>query len=106
MTPAQQKAIDQLRALIVEHHSCGNPDKYEFKQFEIRDHGSFVSLVTEYGRKSDEGTYASLICRDHRHFFIRKRGKIELSSLSSSLKMSNPKNVSGAFESVIWYHKD
>ena len=49
--------------------------EHEFKRLEVKKlaYGA-LSVATDVGRIGDEGTYASLLCRQHRHFFIGKAG--------------------------------
>jgi hypothetical protein len=104
---AQAKTVEALRAALVRHKSNGEPEKHEFKTFEVSngEHSALVFVTAEYGMKNDEGTMAALICRDNRHFMIGKRGGVKLLSLSANLKMSTPKNVRGVFQSVIYWHR-
>jgi hypothetical protein len=106
MTPAQQKALDRIKAEIVRQKSNGKPETSEFKKFEVTDGADtpLVFLVTEYGMKGDEGTMAALMCRDYRHFMIGKRGGVELLSLVSNLRSSYPKRVRGAWAAVTYWH--
>ena len=106
MTARQAKAIEQIKNRIVATKSHGHPEENEFKTFnvEVLTPNRLVSLVTEYGNKNDAGTYASLMCRDRRHFMIRARGGIELVTFDANLQSSYPKGVKGLFKTVNYWH--
>lgn len=76
MTKAQEIAIERIRKAAENMHGKKYADEYEFKKWEIIENEYFVSLVLEVGRKNDEGTMAAVLCRDHIHLFIGKRGGI------------------------------
>lgn len=106
MTPAQERTIERLKERIIESKSCGKPELYEFKEISIKDADYFVSFVTEYGRKSDEGTVAAIMCRDRRHFIIGTKGGVKLVGLSANMKSSTPpKTIRGVFKCVNFYHR-
>lgn len=51
--------------------------KYEIKRYEVDElECGLVSVVLEVGMIKDEGTWASIMCRDKVHLFIGKRGCI------------------------------
>lgn len=50
--------------------------EYEIKRYEVEECHYFVSVFLEVGQKNDEGTLASIICRDKVQLFIGKRGGI------------------------------
>ena len=94
-TAAQSKAIERIKAAVADRNSYGDPANYEFKKVEVKDlDWGAVSMVTEFGRKGDEGTYAALICRDYRHFFIGPKGGITMVSAKDGKKRT------GLWESV------
>jgi hypothetical protein len=74
--------------------------RYEIKKAETTDCDFFVSFVIEVGMPDDEGTLASALCRDYRHFFIGKRGGVTLKSVSTGNRWASPKSVTGLFESI------
>lgn len=106
MTGRQTEAIEKIKNQIVAKKSNGYPEECEFKTFDVKVliPNRLISLVVEYGRKGDEGTYASLMCRDRRHFMIRKRGGIELVTLDANLQSSYPKGIKGLFKAVNYWH--
>lgn len=55
-------------------------ENYEIKYYEVEEWEHFVSVVLEVGMKNDEGTYASVLCRDRVHLFIYKKGRIQYST--------------------------
>ena len=75
MTKQQEVAINNLKQSIINGLFL-NKDKYEFKEFEIIEYDHFISLYFVVGMKNDEGTYASIVCRDRGQLFIGKRGGI------------------------------
>lgn len=93
ITPAQAKAIERLKQQIVVRHSLGHPEEHEFKKFETNFFHGVLFLVSEYGRKNDEGTMASVLCRDYRHFKLGRKGKITL------LNAKDKKKYVGLFHS-------
>lgn len=48
--------------------------KYELKEFTVSENKYFVSVVAEVGMKNDEGTLASILCRNRVHLYIGQRG--------------------------------
>jgi hypothetical protein len=79
MNKYQNSAINEITKAMTKG---GNEVKFS----NIEDKKYFISFVIETGMPNDEGTAASLICRDRRHFFIGKRGGIKLVSVSQSMK--------------------
>lgn len=82
LTSAQVQAVEKIRMKIVQYHSFGHPEAYEFKAFKVENTGTlehpFITVSTEYGRRTDEGTMASVFCRDSRLFWVKDSGKIVL----------------------------
>lgn len=83
MTSKQEKMVNQIKNDIIsydfhDHRICGNIEnsRYEFKTFQVEDHGEFVSVYSVVGVKGDEGTMAALIARTYRQIFIGKRGGV------------------------------
>ena len=74
MTKAQERAIERIKRQAKRDLFFG--EEYEFKIFEVTENEYFVSVVLEVGMIGDEGTLAALICRDHCHLFVGKRGGI------------------------------
>lgn len=85
MTSKQEKMVNTLKNDIIHYdfhdsHNKGftlESSRYEFKQFEVKDHGEFVSVYSVVGLKDDEGTMAACICRTYRQIFIGKRGGVK-----------------------------
>jgi hypothetical protein len=93
MNAKQTNAIE-----IIKKEMMGN--SYEVKKEEVSDCGFFVSYTIEVGMANDEGTLASALCRNYRHFFIGNRGGVTLKSVSMGSHYSSPKSVTGLFNSV------
>lgn len=70
LTKAQIQAITKIQL-----NRLG--DGKELKAFRVSNEGTFASVSIVVGLKSDEGTMASILCRDRGHFFVRRGGKIE-----------------------------
>lgn len=87
-TPKHQQIAEELRDALLRKHNAGKDlDKYkadEVKKFELAHFpgGSTTFMVIDIGLIGDEGTMASVFCRDYRHIAISKRG---------GLKLLNPK---------------
>ena len=94
MTKQQTKAIEMIRSAMLAKGA------YELKEEHTKNLDYFVSYSIEMGIANDDGTLASVICRDYRHFFIGKRGGIKLQSVLMSNKYASPKNVTGLFNSI------
>ena len=77
MTMKQFYAVKNARRAILSHD--GHSDEYEYKRFEVQllDWGA-VQIISEVGRKGDEGTAASIFARARRQIFVGKRGGLTL----------------------------
>jgi len=78
-TQAQEKALEWLKREIMKHDSHNNPERCEFKKWEVTltDYGK-VYLVSEVGGKDDEGTMAAVFARSYRLIWIGPRGGLKL----------------------------
>lgn len=77
MTNAQIKAL--VKILHKAEDLSFKEGEYEIKEYrveELKDTG-MLSVVMVVGRKDDEGSVASYICRDRVHLFVGKRGGIK-----------------------------
>lgn len=100
-TAAQLKAIEAIKAEIFRMRSYnGNQADYEFKRCEMNFQAETgnVFLVTEFGKKNDEGTVGS-ITRDYRHFVIGIKGGVELLNAKEKTKRGKHKYPKGIFHS-------
>ena len=77
MTNSQRNKINMIRKQAVNLHG-DFAKNYEFKQWEIEEYDTFISLIVEVGMIGDENTYASIYCRDRLHVFIGKKGGVTL----------------------------
>ena len=75
MTKKQKMVIERIKSEIP-RFDFYNSDDYEIKTFEVEENEYFVSVYFVTGRKNDEGTMASILCRKYRHAFIGKNGGI------------------------------
>lgn len=79
LAPIQVRAMRRLVERVAEFHGGRyDPDGHEFKRIEVKVYHGLVFLITEYGMKNDEGTMASVLCRDHRHVMVGERGQLRL----------------------------
>lgn len=90
VTPAQRAAADRFmfRAL---HWACpdtapGHACRYEVKKHEEKMQHGRLSVVFEVGLKNDDGTAASIFCRDHYMWFFGRKGGV--SAYDSKLERS------------------
>jgi len=84
MTAKQRRVVEKLRYDILHHDGLGAQfvENHEYKRFDVEVKHGQVYLLTEVGRKNDEGTAAAILCRTRRHIAIGPRG---------ALKLLNPK---------------
>jgi len=86
MNTRQAETLEWLRKEILRHDGLQDvTDNYEYKFWEISygDHVDrrghrLVFLVSEVGRKNDEGTMAEIYARRHRHICIGAKGGVTL----------------------------
>lgn len=75
MTNSQiKKLVEVLHKSEVFNYENGS---YEIKEYKVHENEFFVNVILEVGMKNDEGTYASIVCRDRVQLFIYKKGRIE-----------------------------
>jgi len=75
---AQSRAIERAMQQAWEYDSLHNPDKHEFKEFELYPLGAGKTIVIRsvVGMKDDENTAASIFCRYRRQLFVGPQGKL------------------------------
>ena len=73
-TNNQIDKIDQILFEMLHHADFDDKCRREIKQFEIRECGKKLSVMVEVGMPGDEGTMASVLCRDRCHVFVGIRG--------------------------------
>lgn len=77
MTKSQERTIENIKSRYLEAMHGHTADDYEIKVFETKElYRGKISLVVESGLKGDEGTMASVFCRNRIHIFIGVRGGI------------------------------
>ena len=76
MTKAQERSIEMLRKKAMSELFFGGAEKYEFKQFEVKEYEGYLSLTIETGLKGDEGTMAEICARDYCFLFVGDRGGV------------------------------
>lgn len=97
LTAKQARVIQQIKTAILSVKYGYTESSYEIKRFEItlpKEGEDLAFLVTETGRKNDEGTLASCICRDHRVIMIGRNGGTEL---------LNPKKKGRTVNRGLWH---
>ena len=73
MTREQERAVAALKEKFLGFY--GYPETKEFKAEKIEEiHGGVLYVMLEVGMKGDEGTLASLLCRNTLSVLIGKRG--------------------------------
>ncbi len=58
--------------------------------------GEYYAVSLDLGRKGDEDSLASVLCRDHFHLFIGPRGRIEAKSAPKSREQFKGRAALGA----------
>lgn len=96
-TPIQTKRIEEIRSHMLRRFVTSG--EVEIKREEVRDYPTFVSYVIETGAKGDEGTMASVFCRELLHVMITRKGAIH-SYNPKSEKADKDGNVGGSVEYV------
>ena len=76
MTDGQAKALCRVLKMAETFDFSHGKGEYEIKEYEVKDCEYFLSVVIETGMVGDEGTMASILCRNRVHLFIGKRGGI------------------------------
>ena len=92
MTPAQKKAVKQIRETVLRND--GHSDNYEYKKFEVKllDFGK-VQVLTEVGRVGDEGTMDEIFARTRQQIFVGKRGGLTLCNPAKFIKKDDQVKV-------------
>lgn len=85
MTNQQEMKVNMIKSQAENLHSSNN---YEIKRWEVEETEYFISLVVEVGMKGDEGTMASILCRDTLHVFIGKKGGVRKPMYNRKTKKS------------------
>lgn len=96
MTRSQEIKLNMIRRdaeiMASEHHKNG-----EVKQFDVKNFESFISVYVVIGAKDDEGTLASVFCREKVTLFIGKRGKVTFPVWDEKNKEQRYKNYRSMF---------
>lgn len=92
ITPSQQATVDFLRENHLRVRSLTG--QFEVKEFEVelRDSGD-VMVVSEIGRKDDEGTALVLFGRDRRYFLVGRNGGVQLLNAEKKSKSRGRRNA-------------
>jgi hypothetical protein len=81
LTAKQAKIVAHIKAEILNARYGRTAGSYEIKRFEVtlpREGSDLAFLIVETGMRNDEGTLASMLCRDRRHVMIGPNGGTEL----------------------------
>jgi len=70
------RTSEQIRDAMLQRRSDHELKKYEITPIAA----NLSSLIIEIGMVGDEGTAASLLCRDYRHYIIYRGGGVALVS--------------------------
>lgn len=93
MTKAQVETIAEVtRRILAKNERTAKAVEVKESKVEVRDH--FVALTLEVGMVGDEGTMASIYCRDRRVLVIGPRGGLTL------LNAKDESKNTGWFEAV------
>lgn len=77
MTKQQEMKVNMIRRQAENLHGSHSSD-YEIKEWRVEENEFFVSLVVVVGLIGDEGTVASIFCKDRLQVFIGKRGGMKI----------------------------
>jgi hypothetical protein len=69
MTKSQSKALGRIKDALARLYP-----RHEIKHWSVTSAGRSLSVVAETGLPDDEGTCASLFCRNRLHVFVGPRG--------------------------------
>ena len=90
MTNTQRKVIDYIKGNATNKSDLGiGFTDAEIKKFEVEENQFFVSLFVEVGSTNDEGTLASIYCRNRVFIFIGKKGKITYYDQNQKQRIGN-----------------
>ena len=101
----QLKTLDELKDALTKRHITSSSNEMEFKEFswEMWPNGS-IMVRSVIGMVEDEGTLASIFCRDIRSIEIGRRGGLTL--INAGIYIESEKTIvrgtkrSGLFEAV------
>lgn len=97
LTAKQAKTVADIKAAILSSRYGCAAGSYEIKRFEVtlpREGSDLAFLIVETGMRNDEGTLASVLCRDRRHIMIGPNGGTEL---------LNPKKKGRTINRGLWH---
>ena len=88
MNQKQKQVIELLKHTILNERQKHATNQYEYKEWEVNVREieligrkyEFVYVSCTTGLVGDEGTMASVLCREHRHIHIGKRGAVKLTN--------------------------
>lgn len=77
MNKTQERVVERIRRDVMKTFDLSRgAGEYEMKEFTVNECKYFVSVVAEVGMVNDEGTLASILCRNRVQLFIGERGGI------------------------------
>lgn len=103
MTNQQENVVKRIKEELERSFFYGSKEDYEVKQFEVSEFKYFVSVYAVVGMKNDNGTLASVYCRDTIHVFIGKKGGITY-PVHKKLKNGSYKNYTKRLTSIGCLH--
>lgn len=90
MTPSQVAAVTGIKARLLANANEGGA-AHELKSWDTELFpGGRVYVQSCTGMVGDEGTLAEAFCRDHRHFVVGRRGRVELLNAKNGKKVTGP----------------
>lgn len=75
MNKTQERTVERIRHDVMDAFDLSHgKGEFELKEFRVNECEYFVSVVAEVGMVGDEGSLASIFCRNRVHIYVGKRG--------------------------------
>jgi hypothetical protein len=97
----QSEVVDLLKRLMVQRNSFGQT-QYEVKASDLNDLGHVVSVSISVGLV-DETESARAFLREHRHFFVGRRGGVELLSVDAFNRFESTQGKIKGIDNAVRY---
>jgi hypothetical protein len=101
MNTKQAEVVELIKRRMVERNSHGAIN-YEVKSADLTDLGQVVSVSISIGLV-DETEGARAFLREHRHFFIGRRGAVSLVSVDAYNKFESVNERIKGFDNAVRY---
>jgi hypothetical protein len=102
MNIAQERIVKSLKQDILAHDSHGPGNEYEYKHWEVTEEADLVFVLSQVGRKGDEGTMAEVFARTTRHIMIKQNGCCMLLNAKPRRKGHPNPTVKGYSRCLYW----